>query len=67
MTPGTCTTCGGSDLFLALDYTSYHPTTYNPTTGKWKASVKPLVSPPDAIRFFCTSCGTQHPVPQELL
>lgn len=63
---GCCSNCGDPDLMLAEDHTVY--TSCEWEDGKWVKhySDTQAFDAPEAVRFFCTSCGTQHNIPEEL-
>jgi hypothetical protein len=64
MTNPTCTTCGSTSFALAEDSTEYVSVEWD--GNEWLCmydSGEPRVT---GQRFFCTSCCTQHPVPEAL-
>ena len=63
---GKCSNCGDDGLILAEDFTRYSGCTWE--DGEWvkQYSDTQAFEMDDAVRFFCTSCGTQHAVPEEL-
>ena len=65
---GTCSNCGGRDMVLAEDFTTYSPCEWSAEWG-WGTmytSDRESSGADEAVRFFCTNCGTQHAVPEEL-
>lgn len=65
---GKCSNCGSADLMLAQDFTDYSPCTWDADSGQWEKSYTDMQASEahDAVRFFCTECGTQHAVPADL-
>jgi hypothetical protein len=64
---GCCSNCADTDLMLAKDFAEYSGCEWE--DGKWVVTYvdTQAVDAHDAVRFFCTGCGTQHAVPEELL
>jgi hypothetical protein len=62
-----CTNCGVSDFSLARDSTDYSTCDWDTEAKLFRATHinTENSSAEDAVRFFCASCGTQHPVPEE--
>jgi hypothetical protein len=63
---GKCTNCGDPDMHLAKDITVYSPCQWNGTAWDTTYEHTEPSAADDAVRFFCTGCGTQHEVPEEL-
>lgn len=65
---GKCSNCGSTSLTLAQDLTEYMPCEYDEVAQRWNTTYSDLQnsSAEDAVRFFCSDCGTQHQVPEDL-
>lgn len=65
---GACAKCGDNDFILAEDRTDYSTTEWNAETKKFESTYanNETSLAEDAIRFFCTTCGSGHEVPEEL-
>jgi hypothetical protein len=63
---GRCTTCGESDFTLAKDMTEYSPCVWNAENRTFSTVYGHMQesAADDAVRFFCTECGTQHMPPE---
>ena len=63
---GHCSHCGSESMMLAKDTTTYSPCEL--VVDKWCTTYKDNQNSEaeDAVRFFCSDCGTQHAVPVEL-
>lgn len=66
---GACGCCGASDFSLAEDRTEYSSCEWDAETKTFESTYSSTESSvaDDAVRFFCTNCGAQHEVPEELV
>jgi hypothetical protein len=65
---GNCANCGASNFFLAQDKTEYSPCEYDEADGTFFTTYRDTQNSEaeNSVRFFCTSCGAQHEVPEGL-
>ena len=65
---GKCAVCGDSDFLLAEDHTDYSNVEWDAETKKFESTYanNETSGAENAIRFYCTTCGAGHQVPEEL-
>jgi len=65
---GKCAVCGDNDFLLAEDRTEYSTIEWDAETKKFESTYanNETSGAEYSVRFFCTTCGAQHEVPEEL-
>lgn len=63
-----CSKCGGQNMTLAKDRTSYSRCSFDEDEQKWVEEFSDTQDSDaeDSVRFFCADCGTRHEIPEEL-